>query len=98
MMHSSIHYHSIDQMQRQQPEPTRPDAPLIERLAQRTADVTAATVNGLQDLGVRRRRLSARRVAVGIIGGATRVVVRTVAPQRSPPEKLAPSAKMSLVQ
>ena len=34
MMHSTIHYHSVDQMQRPQPETSRPDTPLIERLAE----------------------------------------------------------------
>jgi hypothetical protein len=83
-----IQYHSFGHMRR---ESSRPDTSAVQRLAESSADLTAATVNGLQEVSRRRRTFSARRVMVNAIGNGTRSTVNRLLPRTSPPTTTSPA-------
>src|SRR5215203_6407739 len=83
-----IQYHSFGHMRRHS---SCPDTPPIERLAESSADLTAATVNGLQEVSRRRRTFSARRLMVNAIGNGTRSTVNRLLPRTSPPTTTSPA-------
>src|SRR3954453_9380219 len=90
-----IKYHSFGHMRRHS---ARPDTSPIERLAESSADLTAATVNGLQEVSRRRRTFSARRVVVSAIGNGTRSTVNRLFPRTSPRADTTSPAMLALLR
>jgi hypothetical protein len=82
-----IEYHSAVHMTPSDRSSHSPSNSPLDRLMEVSADATAATVNGLQELSARRRNFSLRRSAGNAASRGARAIVTRVMPARTSDER-----------